>query len=58
MLTEENFKNHIDSMYTSVYDAIHHALVDTDAAYQNIENQVSELISGSSRECMHSFRHG
>jgi predicted nucleic acid-binding Zn-ribbon protein len=45
MGTPENNKNSIDSIYTSAYDALHDALVNTDAAYQNIENHVSNLIS-------------
>jgi hypothetical protein len=45
MSIQEEFQNSIESTYTSIYDAIHHALVDTDAAYQNIENQVADLVS-------------
>ena len=45
MGTQENYQKAVDSTYTSAYDALHDALVNTDAAYQNIENHVSDLIS-------------
>ena len=39
-----NDNNNVESGFTSAFSAAHDALTNTDLAYRNIENQVSELI--------------